>query len=93
MSPSVHIDNKNKYILIFSERPAQRLDNTTLTVEAKYPTNFTQPKKDLCQVYTIKTSYKTLINTYKNINVKNIICVKKIIFGILLHVAAKMVNI
>ena len=42
---SVHIDNKNKDILTFGERPAQRLDNATLTAEAVYPINLTQPNK------------------------------------------------
>ena len=32
-------------ILILYERPIQGLDNTTLTAEAKYPINFTQPNK------------------------------------------------
>ena len=30
-SSSVHIDNKNKDILIIGERPTQGLDDTTLT--------------------------------------------------------------
>ena len=42
MSSSVHIDNKNKDILIIGEGPTQGLDDTTLTTEAKYPINFTQ---------------------------------------------------
>ena len=33
MSSSVHIDNKNKDILILGESPAQVLDGTTLTTE------------------------------------------------------------
>ena len=41
MSLSVHIDNKNKDILIFSKGPTQRLDYDTLTAEAKYSINFT----------------------------------------------------
>ena len=45
MGLSVHIDNKNKDILILSERPAQRLDDTTLTAETIYPINFTQRNK------------------------------------------------
>ena len=46
MSSSVHIDNKNKDILILGERPTQRLDDTTLTAEAKYPIIIiTQPRK------------------------------------------------
>ena len=45
MSSFVHIDNKNKDILIFGEGPTQGLDDTQLTAEAKYPINFTQPRK------------------------------------------------
>ena len=45
MKSSVHVDNKNKNILILGEGPTQLLDETTLTAEAKYPTNFTQPNK------------------------------------------------
>ena len=35
MSSSVHIDNKEKDILILGEEPTQGLDDTTLTAEAK----------------------------------------------------------
>ena len=45
MSSSLHIDNKGKHILILGERPTQGLDDTTLTAEAIYPINFTQPNK------------------------------------------------
>ena len=41
MSTSVHIDNKNKDFLILGEGLTQRLDDTTLTAEPKYPNNFT----------------------------------------------------
>ena len=44
MSPSGHIDNKNKDILILGKGPTQRLDDTTLTAEAKYPIKFTKPR-------------------------------------------------
>ena len=43
MSSSVHIDYRNKDILILAEGPTQGVDDTTLTVEAKYPIGFTQP--------------------------------------------------
>ena len=33
MSSSVHVDNKNKYILILGEGTAQMLDGTTVTPE------------------------------------------------------------
>ena len=42
MSSSVHVDNKNKDILIFGGGLTQGLHDTT---EAKYPINFTQPNK------------------------------------------------
>ena len=41
----MHIDNKNKDILIIGEGPTQGLDDTILTAEAKYPINFTQSGK------------------------------------------------
>ena len=41
----MHIDNKNKDILIFGEGSTQGLDGTTLTAEAKYPINFKQSGK------------------------------------------------
>ena len=40
MSSSVHIDNKEKGILILIKGPAQGLDNTTLTAETQYSINF-----------------------------------------------------
>ena len=43
MSSSVHIDKKNKDILILCEGPTEGLNYTTLTAEAIYPINFTQP--------------------------------------------------
>ena len=45
MSSSVHVDNKRKDILILGEGPTQRLYETTLIAEAKYPINFTQSGK------------------------------------------------
>ena len=44
-SPSLHIDNENKYILILGEGATQGLDDTTLTPETKYPINFTRSRK------------------------------------------------
>ena len=45
MSLSVHIENKNKDILILGEGPTQVLDDTTLTTESKYRINFAQSGK------------------------------------------------
>ena len=47
-SSSVHIDNKNKDILIIGERPTQGLDDTTLTSEAKYSLISHNQENDLC---------------------------------------------
>ena len=47
MSSCVHIDIKNKDLLYLVEGRSQGLDDTTLTAEAKYHINFTQPRKDL----------------------------------------------
>ena len=41
----MHIDNKNKDILILGEGSTQGLDDIALTVEAQYPINFTQSGK------------------------------------------------
>ena len=45
VSSSVNVDNENKDILILGEGPKQGLDDTTLTADAKYLINFTQPNK------------------------------------------------
>ena len=48
MNSSVHVDNKGKDILIYGEGPTQRLDDTTLTAEAKYSINITQSNRRFC---------------------------------------------
>ena len=40
----MHIDIKNKVILILGEGPTQGLDDTTLATQAKYTINFTQTR-------------------------------------------------
>ena len=37
MSLSAHIENKNENVLILGEVATQKLDDRTLTAEAKYP--------------------------------------------------------
>ena len=41
MSSSVHVDTKEKDILILGKNPTQGLDGTTMTAEKLYPINFT----------------------------------------------------
>ena len=45
MSSYVHIDNNRKDIVILDEGPTQGLNDNTVTAEAIYPINFTQPNK------------------------------------------------
>ena len=45
MSLSTHIDNKVKHIGILGEGSTQGLDDITLTADAIYPINFTQPNR------------------------------------------------
>ena len=40
MSSSLHVDNKNKDILIVGQGLTEGLDNTSLTAEAEYSINF-----------------------------------------------------
>ena len=55
MISSMHIDNTNNDILIPGEGPTQRLDYSTLTVEAKYRINFTQSgEKFFLKVYVLR---------------------------------------
>ena len=44
----MHTDDKKKDILNLGGGPTQEWDDTTLTAEAKYPNNFTQPRKKIC---------------------------------------------
>ena len=48
MSSSVQIDSKKKHILTFAKGSAQRLDDTTLTVEVQYSINFSRSNIKLC---------------------------------------------
>ena len=41
----MHVDNKNKNILILGKGPTEGLDDNTLTAEDIYPINFSQPNK------------------------------------------------
>ena len=47
MSSSVHVANKGKDILIFSEGQTEGSDDTTLTAEAKYLLILHNQEKDL----------------------------------------------
>ena len=48
MSSALHIDNKNKDILILGKEPTQRLHNTALTAEADYSIKFSRLQRKFC---------------------------------------------
>ena len=63
----MHIDDKEKDILILGKRPTQGLDDTTLTAEAKYPINFTQSNRKFMSSLHYNGS-----NSFLFVNAKNI---------------------
>ena len=75
LSTSVHIDDKNKNILITVEGPKQGLNDTSLKAEAKCPINFTQSVEDytLClgniskdfTIHNMKKKQKRIKRQYK----------------------------
>ena len=69
MNSSVHIDNKKKY-LNDGEGATQELDDTTLTTEALYSINFTQPNKRFVLSLHYNGSNSFFVNAAKNINSK-----------------------
>ena len=48
MSPSVHVDNKKKDILIIGKGPTQGLGENSLTAEKMYSINFMVKRKRFC---------------------------------------------
>ena len=48
MSPSVHVDNKKKDILIIGKGPTQGLGEKSLTAEKMYSINFMVKRKRFC---------------------------------------------
>ena len=72
MSSSVHIDDKNKNILILGEGPTQVLDDTTLTAELKCPINFTHTRKRFVLNLHYNGSNSFLfVNATKNISIQS----------------------
>ena len=71
MSSSVHIYNKNKDNLILGEGQKQGLDNTTLTAEAKYPSNLTQTnERFVLSLHYNRSNSCLFVNIKKYINSK-----------------------
>ena len=71
MSSSVHVDYKNKDILVLREDPVQGVDNTTMTAETKYPINFTESKKRFAlSLHYNGSNNFVFVNAVKSINLK-----------------------
>ena len=70
-SSFVHIDGRNKNILVPREGPRQGLDNATITTEAKYRITFTETGKlfVLSLHYNGSNSF-LFVNAVKQINLK-----------------------
>ena len=65
MSSSVHIVNKNEDIIILGKGPTQELDNTTLTAEAEYSTNFSRSQRKFCSSLHYNGSNTLFLNATK----------------------------
>ena len=69
MSLSVHIDNKNKDLLILGKGLTQELCNAALTAEAEYSISFSGSQKMFCVSLHYNGSNSFLfVNTTKNIS-------------------------
>ena len=66
----MHVNNKVKNILILGGGPAQELDDTTLTAEAKYSINFTQSGKGFYTVMVMEATVLCLLMVQKYISSK-----------------------
>ena len=47
---SMHYNNGKEYNLILGDGPTQKLDDTTIIAEVKYPINFTASKNKICVI-------------------------------------------
>ena len=67
MSSSVHADKKNRDNVILGKGAAQKLNDTKLTVEDKYPFNFTHRNQRL-----LSSLHYNLINSFLFVNATKI---------------------
>ena len=63
---SMHIDNNKKDILVLGDGLTQRLDDTTITAEAKYSINFSKSQRKFClSLHYNESSSFLFVNTTK----------------------------
>ena len=66
MSSSVHIDNKEKDILILCIGPTKGIDDTTLTAKAQYSINFSRSNRKFClSLYYNRSNSFVLVSSTK----------------------------
>ena len=62
----MHIDGRNKNILVFGEGLTQSLENAAITAESKYPINFTESgKRFVLSLHYNGTNSFLFVNTVK----------------------------
>ena len=66
MSSFVHIDDKNKDILILGEEPTQVLDDTTLTGEAMQEKEKSTLTGEVCTIMKATVSFLLMLQKYIN---------------------------
>ena len=81
MSPSVHVDNKKKDILLIGKGLTQRLGEHSLTAAKMYSINFTVTRNKFCLSLHYKEANSYFVNgTLKLLNSK-----QKILWFLQLH--------
>ena len=71
MNSSAHIDNRQRGILIHGKGTTQGLDDTTLTAEKQYATNFSKQQKKFClSLHYNRANNYLFVNMLKSINSK-----------------------
>ena len=65
MSPSIHIDNKKKYILIRGKDPPDYLSDAMLTAEQEYSINFTEHQKKFALYWGNSYIFANGVEIYK----------------------------
>ena len=71
MSSSVHIDNKEKDILILCIVPTKGIDDTTLTVKVQHSINFSRSNRKFClSLYYNGSNSFCICYFYKNMSIQ-----------------------
>ena len=67
----MHIDGRNKNILVLGEGPTQGVDNAAITTEARYPINFTElGKRSVLSLHYNEINSFLFVDAVKNYQFK-----------------------